>query len=51
MDILFIFTKDGKIGTGTGKRREGGFVPGTENDLNENTHKKTETTEISGKRI
>ena len=40
------------MGSGTGKRKGGGaFVPGTENDLNENIHKKTETKEISGKRI
>lgn len=39
------------MGSGTGKRRGERFVPGTENDLNENIHKKTETKEISGKRI
>ena len=37
--------------SGTGKRRGERFVPGTENDLNENISTKTETKEISGKRI
>ena len=46
---LSVFSKAGKIGGGNDKRREGGgFVPGTEKDLNENTQKETETKEISG---
>ena len=47
-----IFTKAGKIGSGTGKRKGGGgFVPGTGKDLNENTQKESETKETPGKRI
>ena len=45
------FTKAGKIGSGSGKRKGGGFVPGTGKDLNENTQKETETKKTSGKRI
>lgn len=38
-----------KIGSGTGKRKEGGgFVPGTGKDLNENTKKDSETKETPG---
>ena len=50
---LFHFhIKAGGSGSGTGKRRGGGgFVPGTEKDLNENTQKVTETKKTSGKRI
>ena len=46
---LSVFSKAGKIGSGNDKTREGGgFVPGTEIDLSENTQKETETKEISG---
>ena len=46
---LSIFSKAAKIGSGNDERKEGGgFVPGTEKDLNENTEKETETKEISG---
>ena len=49
-NVLFsFFPKDGKVGSGTGKRRgRGGFAPRTGKDLNE---KATVTKEISGKRI
>ena len=52
-NVLFsFFPKDGKVGSGTGKRRgRGRFAPRTGKDLNENNHKATVTKEISGKRI
>ena len=47
---LSVFSKAGKIGGGNDKRIEGGgFVPGTEKDVNETTQKETETKEISGR--
>ena len=46
---ISLFSKAGKIGSGNDRRREeGGFVPRTEKDLNENTQKETEAKEISG---
>ena len=52
MDVFSTFTKAGKLGSGTGKRKGGGgFVPGTEKDLNENTERETVTKEMPGKRI
>lgn len=52
-NVLFsFFPKDGKVGSGTGKRRgRGGFAPRTGKDLNENNQKATVTKEIAGKRI
>ena len=52
-NVLFsFFPKDGKVGSGTGKRRgRGGFASRTGKDLNENNQKATVTKEISGKRI
>lgn len=48
----FFFPKDGKVGSGTGKRMGGGGIaPRTEKDLNENNQKAIVTKEISGKRI
>ena len=52
MNVFSTFTKAGKFGSGTAKGKGGGgFVPGTEKDLNENTQRETVTKEISGKRI
>lgn len=53
MDVFSTFTKAGKLGSGTGKRKGGGggFVPGTEKDLNENIERETVTKEMPGKRI
>jgi len=51
-NCLLLFPKDGKIGSGTGKRRgEARFVPGTEKDIKENTQKEIVTKQILGKRI
>lgn len=47
--MSFCFPKAGKIRSGTDKKREEeGFVPGTEEDLYENTQKETEAEEIPG---
>ena len=47
--VFNFFSKDKVTGSGVGEGRGERFVPGTEEDLNENV--KRETTEISGKTI